>query len=146
MYDMIRSQLAKSVPFARHAGIEITAISDGSSETELQQSDTSINHIGSQHAGAIFTLGEAASGAAMAGAFAPFLLKMRPVAASATIDYLKIAKGTLSAKAKVEGDTEALRSKLTSNKKVSFPVNVEISNSDDIVIASMSVNWHLKIK
>ncbi len=73
LYDVIREQISKTVPFARHAGVELVRIDDGVGEAELRQTETSVNHIGSQHAGALFTLGEAASGAAMAGALAPLL-------------------------------------------------------------------------
>jgi hypothetical protein len=47
----------------------------------------------------MFTLGEAASGAAMAGAIAPVILQMRPVAALAEIAFKKVAKGKLTAHA-----------------------------------------------
>lgn len=47
----------------------------------------------------MFTLGEAASGAALAGAFAPVILQVRPVPAGAQITYVKIAKGRLFATA-----------------------------------------------
>src|SRR5258706_7795561 len=69
-YETIRAQMAAAVPFARHVGIELVEIVPGKGVATLDETATSVNHIGSQHAGALFTLGETASGAAMAGAFA----------------------------------------------------------------------------
>ena len=62
------------------------------------------NHLGSQHAGAMFTLAETASGAAMAGGFAELIMGLRPVAKEARIQYLKVAQGATHAKARVPGD------------------------------------------
>ena len=81
LYETIRTQMTSTVPFARHAGVTITEVADGRAFARLPETPESVNHIGSQHAGALFTLGETASGAAMAGAFAQVLLAIRPVAA-----------------------------------------------------------------
>ncbi len=62
MREIIRDQLNRSVPFASHTGIAIDEIRDGEAIASLEQSDVTINHIGTQHAGALFTLGQAASG------------------------------------------------------------------------------------
>lgn len=47
---------------------------DGKASAQLAQRDDTTNHIKTQHAGAIFTLGEAASGAAMAATLAVVIL------------------------------------------------------------------------
>jgi acyl-coenzyme A thioesterase PaaI-like protein len=96
-YEMIKANLDTAVPFATHVGVKLLEIGDGVASAELAQRDAVSNHINSMHAGAMFTLGEAASGAAMAGALAPVILNMRPVAAVANIAFKKVAKGTLTA-------------------------------------------------
>jgi acyl-coenzyme A thioesterase PaaI-like protein len=101
------------------------------------------NHIGTPHAGAMFTLGEAASGAAMAGAFAADLLSLRPVAAEAQIGYLKVAKGDLVAEARIEGEAEALNAALKADGKVSFPVHVAITDETGAEVTRMTVAWHV---
>lgn len=60
-YDMIREPISKTVPFSSHTGIELISIENGIGEALLPAQDVTLNHIGSQHAGALFTLGEAAS-------------------------------------------------------------------------------------
>ena len=59
----------------------------------LPQEDHLHNHVGSQHAGALFSAGEAASGAAFVGAFAEHMGDITPLARNAEISYLKLAKG-----------------------------------------------------
>ena len=143
LYDTIRTQLGRSVPFARHAGVEIDAIGKGHASAHLPFRPEGLNHIGTQHAAALFALGETASGAAMAGAFAPILFEVRPVAAEATIRYLGPAKGSVSAEARVDGEPDALLSTVKTEGKVRFPVVVSLKNEDGAEIGEMQVNWHV---
>ena len=69
VFDLLREQLGKTVPFANHVGVEIVEVGEGTATARLDEQPHTRNHIGSQHAGALFTLAEAASGGAMAGAF-----------------------------------------------------------------------------
>ena len=66
------------------------------------------NHVGSQHAGALFSAGEAASGAAFVGAFAERLGDITPLARSAEITYLKLAKGPITATGTLGGAKDQL--------------------------------------
>lgn len=144
MFAVIKAQLGSGVPFAAHTGVTLLAVDDGGASAALEQSPHTSNHIGSQHAGALFTLAEAASGAAMAGAFASQLLSIRPVAAAAQIRYLRIAKGRITAHARVEGDPEALRAALTSTRTVQFPVRVTLQDETDTQVADMMVEWNVR--
>lgn len=118
----------------------------GAGSARLAQTDISINHIGSQHAGALFTLGETASGAAMAGAFAPVLLGVKPVAGSASINFKQVAKGTISARAVIELPAEQLPALLEEKGKVRFPVNVSLIDESKDVVADMVVEWSVSEK
>jgi acyl-coenzyme A thioesterase PaaI-like protein len=97
IYETIRAQMGAAVPFAKHVGIELLEIAPGKGVAILGETATSVNHIGSQHAGALFTLGETASGAAMAGTFADLMLNIRPVASDASLEYRKLARGKITA-------------------------------------------------
>jgi acyl-coenzyme A thioesterase PaaI-like protein len=140
---MIRSQLDTAVPFATHVGVKLLEIGDGTARAELEQREDVSNHIKSMHAGAMFTLGEAASGAAMAGALAPVILDMRPVAATGAIAFKKIALGKLTAEAKTSRPGEELLQALEADGKVAFDVEVEIIDSAGDTVVSMTVNWHV---
>ena len=82
---MIKSHMMKVIPFSSLVVAELIEIADGTAIAALEQRTETSNHIGTQHAGAMFTLGEAASGAALGGALAPVLIEVRPVASGAHI-------------------------------------------------------------
>jgi len=146
IYDMIRSQMGQNVPFARHAGVEIDALGKGRASARLPFRSEGLNHIGTQHAAALFALGETASGAAMAGTFAAMLLEIRPVAAEASIRYFGLAKGQVTADARVEAEPDALVEAVRSDGKVRFPIVVSLKGEDGIEIGEMTVDWHVSKK
>jgi acyl-coenzyme A thioesterase PaaI-like protein len=143
MFDMIRAQMNQAVPFAAHAGVVLTSISPDRATAELAEAPTSLNHIGSQHAGALFTLGEAASGAAMAGVFAPVLLDVRPVASGANIRYSRVARGPIVARAQLSGEGSALLDTLAREGKVAFDVAVSLTDAQGQEVAGMTVSWRV---
>ena len=145
-YDLIRKQLSKTVPFAKHAGVEIERIEKGRAVAHLPFRPEGLNHIGTQHAGALFALGEAASGAAMAGTFAPILLEIRPVAAEAAIRFLAVAKGPVRAEASISDDADALVDAVKTDGKTVFRVTVHFTGEDQARIAEMTVDWHVSMK
>ena len=65
-FDALRAQLSAAVPFAAHVGVALETIGEGTATATLEQRRDTSNHIATMHAGALFTLAEAASGAAMA--------------------------------------------------------------------------------
>lgn len=142
-YDMIKAQLSTIVPFQNHVGAELLEVGDGVATATLTQRDEISNHIKTVHAGAMFTLGEAASGAAMAGALAPVILQMRPVAANAKIAFTKIAHGTLLATARSAQNGAALMGQIKEDGKVAFDVTVDITDEAGDTVAEMVVNWHV---
>lgn len=143
MNDLILAQLRTAVPFAAHVGVELQRMGDGEGTALLPAHAHGLNHVGTQHAGALFTLGEAASGIAMAGAFAPVLLSVRPVAAGARTAYLAPARGPITARAQVDGAPEALREALSANGKVTFRVDVTLTDEAGVDVATMQVDWHV---
>ncbi|MEP1521492.1 DUF4442 domain-containing protein [Ascidiaceihabitans sp.] len=142
-YDVIKAQLGQVVPFQNHVGIELLEVGDGVASARMTQRKETSNHISTQHAGAMFTLGEAASGAAMAGAMAPVILQVRPVAAKAEIAFTKIAKGTLTAHGKTSQPSAALLDELEKIGKVSFEVQVDIKDEEGDTVVEMRIDWHL---
>ena len=142
-YEMIKAHLDAAVPFARYVGVKLLEIGDGTASAELEQRDEVSNHIASMHAGAMFSLGEAASGAALAGALAPVILEMRPVAANASISFKKVAKGTLTAHAKASLDGATIIKTIEDEGKVAFDVNVDIKDAAGDTVVEMTVNWYV---
>ena len=143
-YEMIRTHLSSAVPFADTVGVVLEEIADGTARASLSQRLEIENHIQSHHAGAMFTLGEAASGAAMAGAIAPVLMTVRPVAAGASIAYKKVAMGPLMAHATTSRPGAELMQTLEDEGKVAFDVTVDVQDESGDTVVEMTVTWHLR--
>ena len=146
IYDTIKRQAIQSVPFAQLAGVQAVSVDDSHGAATLPQRQDLLNHVGTVHAAALFALGEAASGLAMAGSFAPVITSVRPVASQARIRYLKPAAGTISARAHTVQPAAQLMTQLEAEKKVKFDVNVSLSNQAGDTVAEMLVEWHLRLK
>lgn len=142
-YDLVKEQISKTVPYAAHTGVELVSIADGTSIARLPERPETLNHIASQHAGALFTLGEAASGAAMAGGFLPVITAVRPVAAKAAIKYVKVARGTIEASGQVSKPAAELLETLAADGRVQFAVDVIMRDSSGADVAIMNVDWHV---
>lgn len=145
-YDLIRKKMSASVPFAKHVGVVIDSLEPGRAVVSLPLRAEGLNHIGSQHAGALFTLGETASGAAMAGTFAEVIQNVRPVAAKASITYLAMARGPVKAVATTQGSPTELLETLRRDGKVRFPIEVALTAADGRKVAEMTVEWHVSKK
>lgn len=146
VYDRIKQQMMDTLPFVRLLGISIDDIGAGTSKVSLPDDPKLHNHLGTQHAGALFTLAETASGAAMAGGFAELILGLRPVAKESRIQYQKLARGATRAEGRVPGDLAALKAQLAQDGKVAFPVAVDIFDSEGTLAAQVTVDWYLSQK
>jgi uncharacterized protein (TIGR00369 family) len=133
-----------TVPYAAHTGVDLIEVAPGAAIAVLDQRDEVSNHIGTMHAGALFTLGETASGGAMVGTFKDLMGQIRPVAANASIRYTRLAKGKLTAQARCSEAPEALRGRLDADGKVAFDVEVDIQDADGQSVAGMTVAWHVR--
>jgi acyl-coenzyme A thioesterase PaaI-like protein len=143
MFEHILNHLQTAVPYAAHNGVVLLDLDESGATAQLPQTASSVNHIATQHAGALFTLGEAASGAAMAGALAPVLMTIRPVTSDASIRYTKIAKGTITAHANIDSNNDELLTRIREDGKTSFRVNVRLTDDLGDEVANMQVQWHV---
>ena len=143
-YEAVRAALAGAIPFNNHIGLEIVEVGDGTAVVRLPQSDSLLNHVGSQHAGGLFSAGEAASGGAFVGAFAEHMAGLTPLARSASISYLKIAKGPITATASLGADKAELLATLDADGRIEFPVAVSLADESGVEVAQMTVDWHVR--
>ena len=144
-FDLIAQGMTQAVPFAGHLGLEITSIAEGEATVVLPERPELTNHVGSQHAGALFTVAETASGAAFVGAFAERLGDVTPLARNAEISYEKIAKGPIEAKAKLGVPAAEALSTLDAEGKVVFPCEIELTDASGQRVATATVQWHVRL-
>lgn len=145
IYTMMKTFFEENVPYARHSGIELLEIADGHGSAQLPDSRETQNHMGTQHAGALFTLGEAASGAASVSLFADKVLMVKAAIASATIEYVRSARGVIRAFGKLLQPGEEILEEFNSEGRVSFTVDVRMLDSKDREVAKMEVHWSIQI-
>jgi acyl-coenzyme A thioesterase PaaI-like protein len=143
-YEALRAGLAQAIPLNQHLGLEVIEVADGRGVVRLPDDERLRNHVGSQHAGGLFTAGEAASGGAFLGAFAEHMGGLTPLARSAQIEYLKLAKGPITATATLAGGAGPLLAELDETGRVGFPVEVSLKNEQGEEVARLTVEWHLR--
>ncbi|HEX2708957.1 MAG TPA: DUF4442 domain-containing protein [Solirubrobacterales bacterium] len=145
-FDAIAKGMTIAVPFIGHLDLEITSISEGEAVVRLPDRPDLHNHVGSQHAGALFTVAETASGAAFVGAFAARMGDVTPLARNAEIAYEKIAKGPIEASAKLGIDAGEALATLDADGRVEFPCEVELTDESGTRVATATVSWHVRLK
>lgn len=139
--DFVKDVLGSAVPFATHVGVTVTVVTDGMAMATLVDEPHTKNHVATQHAGALFTVAEAASGAALAGVMANVLTEMHPVVKSSTISYRKPATGVITATASTSKPGSKARAEYAADGRTAFDIEVSMTNRDGDEVASMTVGW-----
>jgi uncharacterized protein (TIGR00369 family) len=145
-FDLIAEGMSQAVPFVEHLNLEIASVGEGEATVVLPERPELVNHVGSQHAGALFTVAETASGAAFVGAFAERMGEVVPLARSAEIAYEKVAHGPITARAKLGIPTARALATLDAEGKVEFPCEIELTDGDGALVAAANVRWHVRLK
>jgi acyl-coenzyme A thioesterase PaaI-like protein len=145
-FDAIAAGMTQAVPFAGFLGLEIANVGEGEAAVVLPERPELANHVGSQHAGALFTAAEAASGAAFLGAFAERIADVIPLARGAEISYEKVARGPIEARATLGVPAAEALATLDRDGKVVFPCEIVLTDSDSQQVATATVQWHVRLK
>ncbi|WP_433536754.1 DUF4442 domain-containing protein [Micromonospora sp. CA-249363] len=145
----VAAGILQAVPFARTLGIEFVEVApeaDGGVRAVVRLPDTPAthNHVGGPHAGAMFTLGETASGAVVFAAFGQLLDRAVPLAVRAEIAYRKLALGSVLATARLGRPASEVIAELESGQRPEFGVEVEIATEDGTPTSAMTVIWTLR--
>lgn len=145
----VAAGILQAVPFARTLGIEFVEVApeaDGGvrAVVRLPDTPTTHNHVGGPHAGAMFTLGETASGAVVFAAFGQLLDRAVPLAVRAEIAYRKLALGPVLATARLARPAPQVVAELESGQRPEFGIEVEIATEDGTPTSAMTVIWTLR--
>ena len=144
----VAGTLPQLVPFVGTMRLEFVSLDDESAVLRLPDDPTTRNHVGGQHAGAVFTLGETAAGALVLRHFGEQLERVTPLAVEATIRYLSLSKGTVTATATTAADPSGVLAELDAGTRPEFDVDV-VLYSDAVEeplepTAAMTVRWTLR--
>ena len=146
----VAANMLDLVPFARTLGIaviEVAQDTDGLTRAvaELPDAQAVHNHVGGPHAGALFSLGETASGAVAMASFGEHLHRGVPLAVRADIAYRRVAMGTVRATARLLRPVADVLAELEAGQRPEFAVSIEIATVTPVVVtAEMTVVWTIR--
>jgi len=140
MLEIINS----AVPFAAYLGVVISRMDVHGAVATLPDAPNLKNHIGTQHAGALFSLAESASGAALMAACSEMIAIAPPVVRDANIQYRRPAVGRISATAHLE-DGELNRLEIFKRDgRVDVRINVDLIDSGGTEVAVATFEWSFR--
>lgn len=140
----IGEMMAATVPMVRTLHLEFLETTPERAVVALPDQSEFHNHVGGPHAGAMFTLGESASGAIVLTAFGDQLSRAVPLTVSSEIAYRKLAKGRVTATAELGRPAAEIVAELDNGERPEFPVRITITREDGAVSGEMSIVWTLR--
>lgn len=140
----LAQMLMNMVPFIGTVGLTIDHVGRGEAKATLPYRGEVGNHMGTAHAGAVYTLGESASGGVVLSLFADQIPKGGFVALkSAQVAHTKAAPGDVVATATVAGDAKAVRAAYEETGKVDFDVDV-VMHVGELETARVTYTWAVR--
>ncbi|MDX3452929.1 DUF4442 domain-containing protein [Streptomyces sp. ME02-8801-2C] len=140
----IGERLTATVPMVRTLNLEYLETTPEKAVVALPDQGEYRNHVGGPHAGAMFTLGESASGAVVLAAFGDQFSRAVPLPVTADIAFRKIALGPVKATATLGRPVAEVVAELDEGKRPEFPVTVAIQREDGAITGEMTVVWTLR--
>ncbi|OLT20109.1 DUF4442 domain-containing protein [Pseudonocardia sp. CNS-139] len=135
--------MAQSVPWVRTSGVEFGDVTPRRAVAALPDAPELRNHVGGPHAAMIFGLGETASGAVALAAFGGAMERATPLVVRSEIQYVKLARGPLTAEAVLDRDPADVLAELDAGRRPEFAVTVSVS-AEGRETARMTVVWTLR--
>ena len=143
-YELVMNEMPKQVPMVGTLNIEYLELGPGHALLRMPDQREYHNHIGGIHAGAMFTLAETASGAIVLAEFGDRFNEYVPLAVTATIRYLKVALGPLTAEATMDTTPAEVIAQLEAGVRPEFNVVVAIRDEAGTQTGEMTIVWTLK--
>ena len=143
-YSIVMENMPTQVPMVGTLNIEYLELNADHALLRMPDQPEYHNHIGGIHAGAMFTMAETASGAIVLAEFGDKFDRVVPLAVQATIRYLKVAMGPLTAEATMNATVDEVLADLESGTRPEFTVDVAIRDESGTQTGAMTIIWTLK--
>ncbi|WP_067657803.1 YiiD C-terminal domain-containing protein [Nocardia harenae] len=141
-YEYLRSTSHTLIPFGTHVGTEITEIGPERAVVEIPAGGPTTNHMGTVHAGALFTAADIAGAAAFVGAAASRLYRVqRLVLRGASVRYKRPAAGRIRAVASVEPEAVAGVLASTVGERFEIVIPAALLDDADVLVAEFSFDY-----
>ena len=143
--EMIRSGI-EGMPYNAMLGVHISEMDGGRAVGTLASRPEVGNHVGTMHAGAQFSLVEAASGAAVSSAFLDLLGRATPLAQGAQLTYKRPLRGDATAEAVISPEeVERVRAELEAQGRARFDVAVTVTDAQGTVATEATMRWYVRL-
>ena len=140
---LIRDALVSMVPFNGHVGIEVQEAKPGRGVVLLPDSEALRNHVGTQHAGALFLAGEAAGGAAFVGSFAAEMGEITFLMQRADVSYHELARGPITATCELGEELTRVRRELGEGGRSVVQATSSLTDADGRVVCTLTLEYHV---
>lgn len=126
------------IAFVRKVGIE----RNEAGQLTLELDNTTINHMQTIHAGALFTLAESSSGDALQECFPELVGKVTPIVRDSKIKFRKPALTSVTAIPSISaGSASKFKEQLQKRNRSIIAVDVVVVDSDENVVCNAVFNW-----
>lgn len=142
--DQIGALMHQVVPMVATLGLVYQSVSQERAVVLLPDDPAYRNHVGGPHAAAMFAVAESATGAVAIAAFGDLLDRGVLLPMTATMDFLSIAKGDLTATAWIDGDVAAARATFEAGQRPEFDIVADITNGEGVQTGRLRARWTLK--
>lgn len=143
--ELVRSGIER-MPYNAMLGVRILEMDGGHARGALESRPEVGNHVGTMHAGAQFSLIEAASGAAVSSAFLDLLGRAIPLAQGAELTYRRPAQGDVVADATITHEEIArVRADLEAQGRSRFDVRVTVTDARGTLATEATMRWYIKL-
>lgn len=130
-------------PFNARLKAELVEWSEEKSVIAVKRRRGVRNHVGSIHAGALFTLGETCAGLIIVRNF-PFG-QYRPLMSDVKVNYSKQARGDVVGRCVIPAETiQRMKADIAREEIPFVDVLTEISNAEGEVICTVTTTWQVK--
>ncbi len=131
------------VPFVGHLGLAVEATTSRQ-RVSLPDDRALGNHVGTRHAGALFTAAETASGMAVFALMTRAGMTATPIVAKAEIRYVAPARGVITATPLLGAADDAVATEFQSRNRAPVTVSAELTDEAGSVVATASFSWLLR--
>ena len=142
--EQIGALMHQVVPMVATLGLDYVSVTADEAVVVLRDQPGYRNHVGGPHAGAMFTVAESATGAVAIAAFGDLLDRAVLLPMTATIDFLAIAKGDLTATARIDADITSARASFEAGERPEFDIVASITSAEGVQTGRLRARWTLK--
>ena len=143
MREQLKTLIEGGIPFLQKVAVEVVDVVPGRVRLRFPHDPTNDNYVGTVHAGALFSFGETAAGAAAGAAFD--LSRLRMVARRAEIQYRRAVTTELTSTVTIGAEAVAtVEQAIERDGRARLPIPVTMENAAGETVCEMTVEYDFR--